>query len=77
MSEYLSKYKEIRRQYNDRIKSAKISYFSNLINKSNNKSKCTWKVVNSCINKNSATYIESVKLNADECNTYFINTRYS
>ncbi|KAK9872079.1 hypothetical protein WA026_016124, partial [Henosepilachna vigintioctopunctata] len=71
-------YKKLKRQYDLTISKTKQAYYAEKINKSDNKSKSTWHIVNTLLNKSSAQSKMLVpsgdpEETADRFNNYFIN----
>lgn len=74
MSELKGRYIELKKLYKKTLNSTKRRYYSNLISNSNNKSKSTWSIVSSLLNRNNSKYTSAdPSLNAEGFNSFFVN----
>uniref|UniRef100_A0A1B6ERV0 Reverse transcriptase domain-containing protein n=1 Tax=Cuerna arida TaxID=1464854 RepID=A0A1B6ERV0_9HEMI len=69
-----SKYRSLKAIYKSEIKKAKISYNNNLINRSKNKSKTAWGIINKTARVNSRPVHKSHVFTPDTFNEYFVTS---
>jgi hypothetical protein len=66
-------YLDLKRRYKMSIENAKLSYNAIVIEKSNNKCKTAWRIINESTNSNNFSSPTNLNISPDNFNTFFVN----